>query len=77
MKNVTQKALYGGLIDMSSKIALFRYMNSGWSCNFGGFEYNFYRKIPTMLLPFIITSPLSVVYEMVNRAVVSDKTFPK
>ncbi len=37
MKNVTQKALYGGLIDMSSKIALFRYMNSGWSCNFGGF----------------------------------------
>ena len=30
-----------------------------------------------MLLPFIITSPLSVVYEMVNRAVVADKTFPK
>lgn len=56
---------------------MFRQMNSGWSSNFGGFEYSFYRKIPTFLFPFIVTSPFGVIYDMTDRAFKADKTFPK
>jgi solute carrier family 25 oxoglutarate transporter 11 len=52
-------------------------MNSGWSANFGGFEYSYYRKIPTFFIPFVITSPLGVIYDMTDRAFKADKSFPK
>ena len=51
-------------------------MNSGWSANFGGFEYSYYRKIPTFLFAMIASSPFGVVYDMTDRAFRADKTFP-
>jgi hypothetical protein len=58
-------------------MALFRTFNSGWCSNFGGFEYNFYRKVPTFFAPFILASPLGVAVDMVSRAYYADRTFPK
>lgn len=77
MKNRTQRILAGAFLDIGAKIALLRQANSGWSSNFGGFEYNYYRKIHTFLLPMVATSPLGVIYEMTERAFMADKTFPK
>jgi len=39
---------------------MFRQLNSGWSINFGGFEYSFYRKIPSFILSFALASPFAV-----------------
>lgn len=66
----------GGL-HISSQIALLRQFNSGWSANAGGFEYSWYRKVPTILSAALVSSPIGVVMEMVSRAYYSDKTFPK
>jgi hypothetical protein len=59
------------------QVALVRQFNSGWCSNFGGFDYNLYRKVPTMLAPFLLTSPIGVAIDMVSRAYNADKTFPK
>jgi hypothetical protein len=44
MRDGRQLALYGGFFDIGLKVALFRQFNSGWQCNFGGFEHAFYRS---------------------------------
>ena len=75
--NRRQIALYGAFFDMGMKLALFRQFNSGWQINFGGFEYSFYRKIPTMFASFLVASPFAVAGEMAHRAFVADSTFPK
>jgi len=54
-----------------------RQNNSGWSANFGGFEYNFYRKVPTFFLSMVASSPFGVIHDMTDRAFQADKTFPK
>lgn len=59
------------------QIGLFRTFNSGWSSNFGGFEWSYYRRIPTTLAAFVLASPLGVGIDMVNRAYYADKSFPK
>lgn len=70
-------ALYGAVFDIGLKVAAFRQFNSGWQINFGGFEYSYYRKMPTILGAFLVTSPFAVAGEMVRRALEADKTFPK
>jgi len=77
MKSRTQRIFAGAFLDIGTKIALLRQWNSGWSSNFGGFEYSFYRKIPTFLFPMIVSSPFGVAYDMTDRAFKADKTFPK
>jgi hypothetical protein len=69
--------LGAAFLDIGAKIALLRQANSGWSANFGGFETNYYRKIPTFLAPMVFSSPFGVVCEMTDRAFKADKTFPK
>jgi hypothetical protein len=54
-----------------------RQFNSGWQSNFGGFDWSFYRKIPTFFGAFLIASPFGVALDMAQRAYYSDKTFPK
>lgn len=56
-----QIALYGAFFDIGLKCAVFRQFNSGWQTNFGGFEISYYRKMPTILGAFIVTSPFAVV----------------
>lgn len=62
---------------IAPQIALFRQFNSGWSSNFGGFEISYYRKLPTILAAFVFSSPLGVAVDMVQRAYIADKSFPK
>lgn len=73
----SQTLLYGSLFEIAPQVALFRRFNHGWSSNFGGFEYSYYRKLPTVALAFIMSSPLGVIGEMTERAFHADKTFPK
>lgn len=75
-KDVRQLALYGSVFDMGLKLAVFRQFNSGWQSNFGGVEYSYYRKIPTIFASFLVTSPFAVAGEMALRAYRADKTFP-
>ena len=72
-----QYAVTGAFLDMGLKLAVMRQLNSGWQSNFGGFDYNFFRKIPTFLMAFMITSPFGVALDMAQRAYYADKTFPK
>lgn len=71
-----QLTLYGAFFDIGLKLAVLRQFNSGWQSNFGGFEYSFYRKIPTFYAAFVVTSPFGVIGDMVQRAYVADRTFP-
>ena len=75
-KDVRQLALYGAVFDMGLKLAVFRQFNSGWQSNFGGVEYSYYRKIPTIFASFLVTSPFAVAGDMALRAYRADKTFP-
>lgn len=77
LKSRMQLGLTTGALHISSQVALTRQFNSGWSCNFGGFEYSFYRKLPTFLAAFVASSPIGVAIDMASRAYYSDKTFPK
>jgi len=56
---------------------LLRQLNSGWSNNFGGFEYNYYRIFPTIMAAALLSSPFGIAVDMASRAYYSDKTFPK
>lgn len=76
MKDSRQLALFGAFFDIGLKLAVYRQFNSGWQANFGGFDYNAYRKIPTTLAAFIVTSPFAVAGDMALRAYHADKTFP-
>ena len=69
-------AVTGGL-HISAQLGLMRQFNSGWSCNFGGVEYSWYRKIPTFLASAVVSAPLGVMVDMASRAYYADKTFPK
>lgn len=76
LKDVRHLALYGAFFDMGLKLAVLRQFNSGWQNNFGGFEYNYYRKIPTFFATFLVTSPFGVLGDMALRAYKADGTFP-
>jgi hypothetical protein len=66
-----------GALSIGSQLAVFRHFNSGWSANFGGFEYSFYRKLVTIFLSAAVSSPTGVLLDMTTRAYYADKTFPK
>jgi hypothetical protein len=76
MRDGRQIALYSGFFDMGLKIACYRQFNSGWQQNFGGFDYNIFRRVPTVLLSFLVSSPFAVAGEMALRAYRADRTFP-
>jgi solute carrier family 25 oxoglutarate transporter 11 len=77
MRDARQLALFGAFFDIGLKLAAFRQFNSGWQSNFGGFEYSYYRKIPTIFGSFLVTSPFAVAGDMVLRAYHADRTFPR
>ena len=77
MRDARQLALFGAFFDIGLKLAAFRQFNSGWQSNFGGFEYSYYRKIPTIFGAFLVTSPFAVAGDMVLRAYHADRTFPR
>ncbi len=66
-----------GALSIAPQIALTRQFNSGWSCNFGGFEYSYYRKLPTFFAAMAVSSPFGVAVDMATRAYYADKTFPR
>ena len=72
-----QLGVLTGALSIAPQMAVMRTFNSGWSSNFGGVEYSYYRKIPTFLAAATVTAPLGVMLDMASRAYYSDKTFPK
>lgn len=72
-----QQGAVTGALSIASQVAVLRQFNSGWSANFGGFEYSFYRKLATIMASAIVSSPTGVLVDMVTRAYYADKTFPK
>jgi len=76
-KSRMQLGALTGLFSIAPQLALLRQFNSGWSSNFGGVEYSYYRKIPTFGAAAVLTAPLGAMMDMVQRAYYSDKTFPK
>ena len=77
MKNRSQYAMTIGATDLAARIALFRYINSGWQRPFAGFEYAFHRKIPGTIIISLLTAPISIPFEMTRMAFYADKTFPE
>lgn len=76
LKDVRHLTLYGAFFDMGLKLAVFRQFNSGWQSNFGGFDYNLYRKIPTTFAAALVSAPFGVIGDMALRAYRADRTFP-
>lgn len=72
-----QYAVSGAFFDIGLKIAVFRQFNSGWQSNFGSVEWNLYRRIPTTIGAFLVTSPFGVALDMAQRAFRADQTFPQ
>jgi solute carrier family 25 (mitochondrial oxoglutarate transporter), member 11 len=72
-----QLGVITGAVSIAPQVAVLRQFNSGWSCNFGGFEYSYYRKIPTFAAAAAVTAPLGIAVDMAKRAYYADKTFPK
>lgn len=66
-----------GALSIAAQVAALRQLNSGWSANFGGFEYSYYRKLATIFAAAVVSSPTGVLLDMTTRAYYSDKTFPK
>ena len=72
-----QLGVISGALAIGPQVALMRQFNSGWSCNYGGVEYSYYRKLPTFAAAAALSAPLAVAVDMASRAYYSDKTFPK
>lgn len=47
-------------LDIAPKLTAFRLFNGGWMSNYGGFDYNLFRKLPTVMFAAICSSPLAV-----------------
>ena len=77
LKSRMQLGILTGALSIGPQLAVMRTFNSGWSANFGGVEWSFYRKIPTFLAAAAVTAPLGTMMDMASRAYYSDKTFPK
>lgn len=76
LKDVRHLTFYGGFLDIGLKLAIFRQFNSGWQSNFGGFDYNLYRKMPTTFAAAVAAAPFGVIGDMALRAYHADKSFP-
>ena len=75
--NRLQIATAVAVLDIAPKLAAFRSLNSGWMSNYGGFDYNLFRKMPTTFFAAVIASPLAVALSMTKEAFYADKTFPE
>jgi hypothetical protein len=77
LKSRMQLGAATGALSIGSQVAALRQFNSGWSSNFGGVEFSYYRKFPTFLASALVSSPFGVMVDMASRAYYADKTFPK
>lgn len=77
LKSRLQQGIATGVLSIAPQIAVLRQFNSGWSCNNGGFEYSYYRKLATIFAAMVVTSPVGIALDMTNRAYYADKSFPK
>lgn len=77
LKSRMQLGALTGIFSIGPQLALMRLFNSGWSANFGGVEYSFYRKMPTFFAAAVLSAPMGIMLDMATRAYYSDKTFPK
>jgi hypothetical protein len=77
LKNRLQLGATVGVVAIAPQIAMMRQFNSGWSNNFGGFEYNYYRKFPSIIGAAILSSPFGIAVDMAARAYYADQTFPR
>ena len=64
-------------LDIAPKLTAFRLFNGGWMSNYGGFDYNLFRKLPTVMFAAICSSPLAVALSATREAFVADRTFPE
>ena len=72
-----QKGVMTGATSIAAQVALTRQFNSGWSANAAGFEYSYYRKIPTFFAAAAVSAPFGIIMDMTQRALDADRTFPK
>lgn len=77
LKNRWQYATCIGLFDTTARLSFFRYVNGGWQRPFGGFEFNWFRKMPGAMAVAALTAPISVPFEIARMTFYADKTFPK
>lgn len=77
VKNRFQYGVTIGATDIAARVALFRWANQGWQLPWGGFEYNFMRKIPGTFFAALVSAPVSIPFELARMAYYADKTFPK
>ena len=59
--NRFQLATTVAALDIAPKLTFFRLFNSGWMSNYGGFDYNLFRKLPTVFFAALCASPLAVI----------------
>jgi hypothetical protein len=59
--NRFQMAATVAALDIAPKLTAFRSLNSGWMSNYGGFDYNLFRKLPTVFFAALLSSPFAVV----------------
>jgi hypothetical protein len=77
MKNVRHLTFYGAFLDIGLNLALFHQFNSIWQSNFGGFDYNLYRKMPTTFAAAVVAAPFGVLGDMTLWFYNADKKFPQ
>ena len=58
--NRLQIAASVAALDIAPKLTAFRLFNGGWMGNYGGFDYNLFRKLPTVFFAAVLSSPLAV-----------------
>ena len=77
VKNRLQYALLFGGIDLSSRLAVYRYLPSGLYSSFGTVDVYTWRKWGPTFLAGFLTSWISAPLEVAKSAYYGDKTFPK
>lgn len=64
------------VLDIAPKLTAWRIFNGGWMSNYGGFDYNLFRKLPTAFFAAVVSSPLAVGLSAAREAFAAERTFP-
>jgi solute carrier family 25 (mitochondrial oxoglutarate transporter), member 11 len=76
IKNRLQYALMIGGIDISSRLAFYRYLTGGLYSSFGTVDVQAWRKFMPTCLAAACTCWISVPFEVARKAYYADRTFP-
>lgn len=77
LKNRLQYAFLFGGIDISSRLAVYRYFTGGLYSTYGAVDVQAWRKFAPTVVAAVLTSWISVPFEIARSAYYADRTFPK